>query len=107
MLVERYIDSIHNSDATVLVDRYVIMPNHIHLIIIVTDLNIEAQESSLQNDMQKPMSEDGTPRSSSPTGAVIPTVIAVFKRLTNLECGINIWQRSYHDHIIRSDEEYQ
>ena len=71
----------------VTVDKYVIMPNHIHLILLVNEL-------------------DGTPGAASPTKAVVPRYVAAFKRLTNAEIGKNIFQRSYHDHIIRSHQDY-
>ena len=41
-----------------------------------------------------------------PQTQIVPRVIAWFKRLTNQKIGFNIWQRSYHDHIIRSEQDY-
>lgn len=69
----------------VIVDKYVIMPNHIHLIVFV---------------------EGGTSRATSPTKAIIPRFVAALKRFTNQEIGLNIFQRSYHDHIIRNEKDY-
>lgn len=71
----------------VTVDKYVIMPNHIHLILFVNE-------------------PDGTPRAASPTKAVIPRFVAAIKRFTNKEIGEKVFQRSYHDHIIRSEKDY-
>lgn len=71
------------------IDKYVIMPNHIHLIIII------------QNR------ENGTSRAPSPTNAIIPSFISMLKRFTNKKCGEKIWQRSFHDHIIRDEADYQ
>ena len=68
----------------VILDQYVIMPNHIHLLIIVNG---------------------GVPRSSRPT-MLIPNIIAALKKSTNRKMGYNIWQTSYHDHIIRDSEDY-
>lgn len=70
------------------VDKYVIMPNHVHIMVFVD------------------MLEDGTPRSSSPTMAVIPRFVAALKRYVNREIGQNIFQRSYHDHVIRGQQDY-
>ena len=72
----------------VFVDKYVIMPNHIHLILIVED------------------AQSGTPGASSPTNAVVPRFVAAFKRLTQQEIGERIFQRSYHDHVIRNQKDY-
>ena len=52
------------------------------------------------------VSENGVPRSSRPT-MLIPNMIAALKKMINKEIGINIWQTSYHDHVIRDEEDYQ
>lgn len=69
---------------------FVIMPNHIHFILV-----IESHEG-------------GTSRTPSPTleNAAVPSFISTFKRFTNKKIGFNIWQRSYHDRIIRNEQEY-
>ena len=72
----------------VTVEKYVIMPNHIHILLAVD------------------MEENGTPRASSPTTAVVPRFVAALKRFSNQEAGNNIFQRSYHDHIIRGQQDY-
>ena len=85
--MEKYILS-GNNIGVVTVEKYVIMPNHIHILLIV-----DAHRG-------------GTPRASSPTTAVIPRFVAAFKRCVNKEIGINIFQRSYHDHIVRNQKDY-
>ena len=67
--------------------KYVIMPNHIHMIIFIYN-------------------EEGTMRASSPTQD-IPKLIRSFKTLVTKEIGVSIWQRSYHDHIIRDEPDYE
>ncbi len=69
------------------VDKYVIMPNHIHLLLCVSQ-------------------DKGPPRASAPTNALIPRAIAVMKHLVNKELKENIWQRSYYEHIIRDERDY-
>lgn len=41
-----------------------------------------------------------------PTNAAIPSFVSTLKRLTNKQIGENIWQRSYHEHIIRDEKDY-
>ena len=65
------------------IDKYVIMPNHIHLLIAI----------------------DGPMKASAPTISV-PNLIRSFKVLVSKEIGQSIWQRSYYDHIIRDEEDY-
>ena len=71
------------------VDKYVIMPNHIHLLLAV--------ENGFSG---------GTPRASSPTNAAIPHFVSAFKSLCHRELGEKIFQRSYHDHIVRDENDY-
>ena len=43
---------------------------------------------------------------SAPTAASVPNAVSALKRLVNRETGENIWQRSYHDHVIRGERDY-
>ena len=45
-------------------------------------------------------------KASSPTKN-IATIIRSFKIMVTKEIGYPIWQRSYHDHIIRGEKDYQ
>ncbi|MEG0895537.1 MAG: transposase, partial [Oscillospiraceae bacterium] len=76
--------------------KYVIMPNHFHAIIVINRADME----------------------SAPT-TTVSDVIQSFKRHTTIEYiklvkqnilplfDKHIWQRSFHDHIIRNEQEYQ
>ena len=71
------------------VDKFVIMPDHIHLIVQV------AETASI-----------GTSRAPSPTNATIPHFVSTFKRFCHREIGTVIFQRSYYDHVIRNQQDY-
>ena len=88
-IVQKYILS-GNRIPGVIVEKYVIMPNHIHLILLV-----EADAST------------GTSRAPSPTNAVIPHFVSTLKRFCHRDFGKKIFQRSYHDHVIRNEASYQ
>ena len=92
-IAEKYILQMDEFYKQISVDKYIIMPNHIHLIITIKKLN---------NYPINGMS--GTP---SPTNSVIPKFISTLKRFCNKEYNENIWQRSYHDHIIRGEADYR
>ena len=72
----------------IFVEQYVIMPNHIHILLFVRD--------------------NGSPRTSTPTRQTssVSHFVSTFKRFCNKEYGVNIWQRGFHDHIIRNREDY-
>ena len=33
-------------------------------------------------------------------------LISTFKRFTNRKCGAQLWQRSYHEHVIRNEKDF-
>ena len=75
------------------VDNYVIVPNHIHMI-----LRIDADGRG---------SDNGPPRASAPTEAKIPSAVGALKRLVHRQTGRQIFQRSYHEHVIRNEADYR
>lgn len=86
-IVEKYIHSGNRIDS-ITVEKYVVMPNHIHLLLIVDR-------------------KDGTSWAPSPTNARIPHFVSTFKRFCSKEIGENVFQRSYHDHVIRNQQDFQ
>ena len=77
-----------------MIDRYVIMPDHIHAIIVLDpDKYVKCQ--------------DGSSRAPTPTNEMLPHIISTFKRFCNKEIGANIFQREYIEHIIRDKEDYE
>lgn len=86
----RMIETLHKG---IELDEYIIMPNHIHGIIIITE---DYNETSHEDDRTK---------------MTLSKLIAQFKR----QCTIDVkqkfnfteklWQRSFYDRIIRNDKE--
>lgn len=71
-------------------DKYVIMPNHIHLLVFV-----------------KETASGGPSGATSPANARIPHYVSTLKRFCHRDIGHKIFQRSYHDHVIRHERDYQ
>jgi len=88
-IVDKHIDIINSLKKDLRIDKYVIMPNHLHMIVVVD------------------YPRDGTMKTSCPTNAAIPSVIRSFKSLVTKEIGFSLWQTSYYDHIIRSKADYR
>ena len=42
----------------------------------------------------------------APTKASVPKLIRSWKTLVSKELGTSIWQRSYYDHVIRNQQDY-
>ena len=92
-IVEKYLLSSEKIQG-VKIDSYIIMPDHIHVIIFIKS----KKDTTLQ---------DGTSRAPSPTNELLPHIISTFKRFCNKEIGYNVFQRSFADHIIRDNEDYE
>lgn len=75
------------------IDKYTIMPNHVHLLVRITE-RINPFPTMIESD--------------------IPNIIGKYKASVTRNVGkafmpsekIKIWQTSYHDHIIRNQQEY-
>ena len=88
-IAEDAIQAIPKHYLRVEVDRYVIMPNHIHLILLIP--------------------YDGGRLIASPTDDTKPTISTIvgqMKRYVSKEIGMSVWQRSFHDHVIRNRDDY-
>ena len=93
MHVVEAIAFLDSKNQNVTFDKYVIMPNHVHMIILIQN------EAQINNG-----GASGKPR---PTNALIPKLISSIKRFTNKQAGFCMWQDSFHDHIIRNEAEYR
>ncbi len=89
-IADKYINQLNDFYENIKVDKYVIMPNHIHIMLFIF--------------------ENGSSRTSTPTAkqhSSVSRFVSTFKRFCNKEYGGNIWQRHFNDHIIRNREDYQ
>ena len=90
-IASKYIQQISDFYENLSVEQYVIMPNHIHLLLFVKNSPV-----------------------GGPSGTPVPTVqnsivarfVSTFKRFCNKEYGENIWQSRSFDHVIRDREDY-
>ena len=91
----------------VALDEFVIMPNHIHGIIILEGGAASGAPTVLGAASSTPTVLGAV--SSAPT---LGRVVRAFKSISGIEANkalgrsnLPFWQRSYHEHIIRDDEE--
>ncbi len=78
------------------IDRYVIMPNHLHLIVFV--LESEERRAIRESPLQG--------------RSVISKTMGYIKMRASREIrrrfgDVAVWQRSFHDHIIRDRDDYE
>lgn len=92
-IAEKHILRINTMYQNAYVEKYIIMPNHIHMLIF-----IDRYEDGIAN-------EHGTMWASSPTS--LSTIIRTFKTMVTKEIEVNIWQRSFYDEIIKNETHFQ
>ena len=85
-IVENEIFKMNSIYDNVIIDKYCIMPDHIHMIIFLNNLDDKFQETLF-----------------SPT---ISRIIKQFKGSIAKQICRSIWQKSFNDHIIRNKKSY-
>lgn len=78
IVVENSIKNISKKYPNAFIDSYVIMPNHVHLIIFIVN---------------------------SCDNISVSTIIQQFKGYTSKQVQNSIWQKSFYDHIIRNERD--
>lgn len=80
-LVEQAVLSIEAHYANAALETYSILPNHIHLLLRL----------------------DATDCDHPPT---VSRIVKQMKEYVTKQCGKNIWQKGFHDHVIRTEQDY-
>ena len=83
MWVRRGIENIPKQYPGITVEKYVIMPNHVHLILMIHT--------------------DGGRTMCAPT---VSRVVRGLKEYVTKRCGVPVWQRSYYDRVLRGEEDF-
>ena len=94
IVVEKSIRQISEHYQLVLVDKYCIMPDHVHLLVFILP---DGGKHTITPEHQI----------STPCTATISTVVGSMKRWVSKQIGFPLWQKSFHDQILWSDQEYR
>jgi len=93
-------DEIPNHFDYVVLDAFVVMPNHVHGILMITDQNVGAMHAS-------PLLRG---RTCGPNPGSLGAIVGSFKSTVTRWFHQNgyphfRWQRNYYDHIVRDENE--
>ena len=110
-MAEKYWDEIPEHFPFVKLDAFVVMPNHIHGIIIIDKIddgrNVETQNfASLQSSTSSPSKNKFGPQSKNLASIIRGYKIGVTKNARQINAGF-AWQSRFHDHIIRNEKSFQ
>jgi putative transposase len=91
----------------VVLEGFVVMPNHVHGIIVID----KPDDGNARVETQDFASLQSSPNRFGPQSKNLASIVRGYKiGVTKFARHNNIsfkWQARYHDHIIRNDEEYQ
>ena len=100
LIVEEEILALPHRFCLTSIDKYVIMPDHVHLIITLFDSLVGAD-----TDRPQPAADFPPPVADRPN---IKNVVGCLKaKITKrIGHGASVWQKSFYDHVIRSEKDY-
>ncbi|MEK7866496.1 MAG: transposase [Planctomycetota bacterium] len=84
------------------IDVFVVMPNHVHAIVIIEEQRGAAQRAA-------PTLVQGGGLKGRSLGAIVGQVKSITTKRIRREMGrpnLDVWQRGYHDRVIRGKEEW-
>ena len=91
-IAEKYIKQLNAFYNNISVESYVIMPNHIHILLFIKENG---------------QSRTPVPTNKTKANSTFSRFISTFKRFCNKEYGENIWQARSNDHVIRNRDDYE
>ena len=91
-----YLQQIQEKRTQVIVDEFIVMPNHVHCIL---DINFRPYNLENHNQFAKPVADS------------ISVIVNRYKGAVKKWCNENgfknfEWQGRFHDHVIRNNDEY-
>ena len=126
-IADKYIKQLNDFYEDISVDRYVIMPNHIHILLSLRNGSSRTPTPTARGvvcgDGDVFCGQSGTPvptnheptfakkalisKDNKKANSIVSRFVSTFKRFCNKEYGQNIWQDRFYDHVIRNREEYE
>jgi REP element-mobilizing transposase RayT len=110
LLVKAELERVSEFRAECVIEQFVIMPNHLHFILTLDCGVLEGGGAgglpsapthvSVGDDGNRPAVAKNVKRPS------VSNMVQGFKGAVSRALGFSPWQRSFHDHIIRNDEDY-
>jgi putative transposase len=109
LVLDTVIENLTDHFCSVLVEQYCIMPNHVHMIVAILD---DSSISSVGAVHEPPVHSNSLHKSLQVRRSLLSKIIGYLKmnsakqiRLKNPSIPV-VWQRGFHDHIIRNEEEH-
>ena len=114
-IADKYMRQLNDFYEDLFVENYVIMPNHIHILLRIKHDENGPPPTPVYTEGDGPPPTPVYTEGDGPSRTPVPTIqnsiparfVSTFKRFCNKEYGVNIWQSRSYDHIIRNHQDYQ
>jgi REP element-mobilizing transposase RayT len=90
----------------VVLDEFVIMPNHVHGVVVITDCSSQPRWGR-----GEALAVNASPLQGTKPGS-LAAIVQNFKSVSTRKInrirgtpGLPLWQRNYYEHVIRSEDE--
>ena len=119
-MVDYWIDELHEHFSSVSLDVSVVMPNHVHFVVVIADpvgADRCVRPSVPASQRARPGEPRGTHIGVPLQGDALPTIVQWFKTMTTnayirgvanhvwSSFDSRLWQRNYYEHVIRDERE--
>jgi putative transposase len=108
-IAEKWIKAIPERYEHVTIESYVVMPNHVHLIVIVHDVRVPVGAIH-ELPLQKNDTNNESVRNQRRI-MIVPKIVGFYRmnvaKQINQSRGVSersVWQRNYYEHIIRDEK---
>ncbi len=109
-IADKYINQLNDFYKHISVEEYIIMPNHIHLLLMIRGTSRTPSPTDdrqyLSDNMDLSCNYEISKSNRTRQNSMVSQFVSTFKRFSNKEYGQNIWQRSFYDHVIRNKKDY-
>ncbi len=95
-IVRQAIETLSNTYPMVSVEAHVIMPNHVHMIIVIGSADVDRTQTNGQKQTI----------GRTQFAPTVSRMIKQWKGAITKRLGFSPWQKSFHDHVIRSQDDY-
>jgi len=83
------------------IDKYVVMPNHIHIIVV-----LKSETDELCAFAMRKWASPSLPSANRQRRSSLQQVVKNIKSYVTKQAGMQLWQERFYDHVIRDEAEY-
>jgi putative transposase len=104
-IVQKIWDELPNHNWNIVLDKFVVMPNHVHGIIVIENVGAGSKPTQIKRAGLEPAPTEKKDHGLQEIVRQLKTFSARHINELRERSGTPVWQRNYYEHIIRNDSE--